>query len=255
MSAPTFEILTLFPEMFSSVLSASLLGRALSSGALAVHLTNPRDFAEDKHKSVDDTPYGGGAGMVMRPGPLVAAIEHVEAARGRAHKILLCPSGAPLSQAIVRRLAREPRLLMVCGRYEGFDERVRPFVDEELSLGDFVLQGGELPAMAILEAVSRRLPGVLGNADSAADESFETGLLEYPQYTRPPEFRGAAVPEVLLSGDHARIRRWRRQQSLRRTLARRPELLEPLPLSPEDLALLGEPLDPLAPTHDPDHDR
>ncbi len=237
----SFDIITLFPEMFSSALSASLLGKAIASGQVAVHFENPRDFTEDKHRSVDDTPYGGGAGMVMRPGPLVAAIEHSEKTRGRARKILLCPSGAPLTQTMVNRLARESRILLVCGRYEGFDERVRGFVDEEVSLGDFVVTGGELPAMVLIDAVSRRLPGVLGNAESAADESFEAGLLEYPQYTRPPEFRGAAVPEVLLSGDHARIRRWRRQQSLRRTRARRPDLLEQLPLSQEDQALLEEP--------------
>jgi tRNA (guanine37-N1)-methyltransferase len=178
--------------------------------------------------------------MVMRPGPLVAAIEHAEQTRGRARKILLCPSGAPLTQSIVKRLSREPRILLVCGRYEGFDERVRAYVDEELSIGDFVVTGGELPAMVLVDAVARRLPGVLGNDESAGDESFEAGLLEYPQYTRPPAFRGAAVPDVLLSGDHARIRRWRRQQSLRRTRARRPELLEQLPLSLEDTQLLEE---------------
>jgi tRNA (guanine37-N1)-methyltransferase len=154
---------------------------------------------------------------------------------------MLCPTGAPLTQATVRRLAGEPHLVLLCGRYEGFDERVRAFADEELSLGDFVLTGGELAAMALVDAVARRLPGVLGNADSAVDESFEAGLLEYPQYTRPPSFRGATVPEVLLSGDHAKIRRWRRQQSLRRTRARRPDLLEQLPLSDEDHDLLSDP--------------
>jgi tRNA (guanine37-N1)-methyltransferase len=235
-----FDIITLFPEMFTSAFSTSLLGKAIAAGQVSVDFTNPRDFTEDKHRSVDDTPYGGGAGMVMRPGPLVAAIEHAEKTRGRARKILLCPSGAPLTQSIVNRLAREPRVLLVCGRYEGFDERVRGYVDEEISLGDFVVTGGELPAMVLVDAVSRRLPGVLGNDQSAADESFEAGLLEYPQYTRPAEFRGAAVPEVLLSGDHARIRRWRRQQSLRRTRQRRPDLLEQLPLSSEDTLLLED---------------
>jgi tRNA (guanine37-N1)-methyltransferase len=235
-----FEIVTLFPEMFSSVLSASLLGRAITAGALAVHFTNPRDFTEDKHRSVDDTPYGGGAGMVMRPEPLVAALEHVVATRGPARKIALCPTGAPLTQAVVTRLAREPRLVLVCGRYEGFDDRVRGFVDEELSLGDFVLQGGELPAMVLVDAIARRLPGVLGNADSPVDESFEAGLLEYPQYTRPAVFREQAVPEVLLSGNHERIRRWRRQQALLRTRARRPDLFARIELTDEDRELLDE---------------
>src|SRR5262249_5262037 len=152
---------------------------------------DPRDFTADKHRSVDDTPYGGGAGMVMRPEPLVSAIESAEAARGRARKILLAPTGAPLDRAAVARLTAEPHLVLVCGRYEGFDAPVRPFVDEELSIGDYVLSGGEPAAMVLIDAVARRLPGVLGNADSPVDESFETGLLEYPQYTRPAEFRGA----------------------------------------------------------------
>jgi tRNA (guanine37-N1)-methyltransferase len=235
-----FEVVTLFPEMFSSVLDASLLGKARERGAFSVHFTDPRDFTHDKHRSVDDTPYGGGAGMVMRPGPLVEAIEHAVAARGPAHKILLCPSGAPLTQAIVNRLAGYPRLLLVCGRYEGFDERVRGFIDEELSLGDFVLSGGELAAMCVIDAVARRLPGVLGNAASTVEESHEAGLLEYPQYTRPPEFRGAAVPEVLIGGNHALIRRWRRKEALRRTRARRPELLARAALTDEDRRLLAE---------------
>ena len=234
----TFEILTLFPGMFSSVLEASLLGKAIEKGALSVHLTDPRDFTRDKHRSVDDTPYGGGAGMVMRPDPLVDAIEHVENTRGRAHKIVLCPTGAPLTQAVANRLAQTGRVLLLCGRYEGFDERVRGFVDEEISLGDFVITGGELAAMVIVDAVARRLPGVLGNADSPVDESHEGGALEYPQYTRPPVFRAQPVPEMLLSGNHARIRRWRRLQALLRTRERRPDLFARLVLSDEDRALL-----------------
>jgi tRNA (guanine37-N1)-methyltransferase len=240
----TFEIVTIFPEMFSSVLSTSLLGKALDKGALKVAFTDPRDFARPSaggRRSVDDTPYGGGAGMVMRPDPLVAAIEHVEAARGRAHKVLLSPSGPLLTQARVVGLAAQPRLLLVCGRYEGCDERVGAYVDEELSLGDYVLTGGELPAMVLLDAVARRLEGVLGNPASPLGESFEDGLLEFPQYTRPAEFRGATVPEVLLSGDHERVRRWRRRQSLLRTRARRPDLFARLTLSSEDRALLDEP--------------
>jgi tRNA (guanine37-N1)-methyltransferase len=234
-----FEVLTIFPEMFSSVLEASLLGKAIARGALTVHLTDPRDFAEGKHHSVDDTPYGGGAGMVMRPEPLAAAIEHVERARGPAHKLLLCPTGAPLTQRTVVRLAREAHLLMVCARYEGYDQRVRGFVDEVISIGDFVLTGGELGAMVVVDAVARRLAGVLGNEASAADESFEGGLLEYPQYTRPPVWRGAAVPEVLLSGNHERIRRWRRLQALLRTRDLRPDLFAALTLTDEDRALLA----------------
>jgi tRNA (guanine37-N1)-methyltransferase len=234
-----FEILTLFPDMFGSVLAASLLGRAIERGALAVHLTDPRAFAPGKHHQVDDTPYGGGAGMVLRPEPLVAAIEHVEATRGPAHKVLLCPSGQPLDRHKVLELAARPRLLLVCGRYEGFDERVRGFVDEQLSLGDYVLSGGELGAMVIVDAVGRRLPGVLGNEASPAEESFEGGLLEYPQYTRPALFRGQGVPDILVSGDHERVRRWRRRAALERTQVRRPDLFARLALSDEDRALLA----------------
>jgi tRNA (guanine37-N1)-methyltransferase len=232
------DVITIFPEMFSSVLKATMLGRAIEKGALEVAFTDPRDFTEDKHRSVDDTPYGGGAGMVMRPDPLVAAIEHAEGARGRALKIALTPTGQTLTQATVNRLAAEPRLLFLCGRYEGFDARVLDFVDEELSIGDFVLSGGELAAMVVIDAVARRLPGVLGNAESPVDESFEAGALEYPQYTRPAVFRGAPVPEALLSGNHARIRRWRRLQALLRTRERRPDLFQRLELTAEDRALL-----------------
>jgi tRNA (guanine37-N1)-methyltransferase len=232
------DVLTIFPDMFSSVLSASMLGKAIEKGALTVHCSDPRDFSTSKHRTVDDTPYGGGAGMVMRPDPLVAALEHAEATRGPARKLLLTPAGAPLTQPTVVRLAAEPHLVIVCGRYEGMDERVRAFCDEELSIGDYVLTGGELAAMVIIDAVARRLPGVLGNADSAVDESFESGVLEYPQYTRPPSFRGVGVPEPLLSGNHARIRRWRRLQSLLRTRDRRPDLFATLLLSDEDRALL-----------------
>jgi len=233
-----FDVVTIFPEMFSSVLSTSLLGKAVEKGALSVHLTDPRTFTTDKHHSVDDTPYGGGAGMVMRPDPVVAAIEACEAVRGPAHKVLLAPTGAPLVQPTVLRLAALPHVLIVCGRYEGVDERVRAFCDEELSIGDYVLTGGELAAMVVIDAVARRLPGVLGNADSPLDESFEAGLLEHPQYTRPAVFRGVGVPEPLVSGNHARIRRWRRLQSLLRTRERRPDLFARLPLSAEDRALL-----------------
>ncbi len=234
-----FDIVTLFPEMFSA-LEASLLGRAEARGLFALWLTNPRDFAEGKHRSVDDTPYGGGAGMVMRPDPLVKALESVEAARGSAHKVLLAPAGATLTRAKVVELAARSHVALVCGRYEGIDERVRGYVDEELSIGDYVLTGGELAAMVIVDAVVRRLPGVLGNDASALDESFEAGLLEYPHYTRPAEFRGAPVPEVLSSGNHERIRRWRRKAQLARTRRRRPELFEKLALDDGDRRIIEE---------------
>jgi tRNA (guanine37-N1)-methyltransferase len=243
----TFEVVTLFPEMFSAVLSTSVLGKARERGAIAVELVDPRQFVEEDRVSaggrrpVDDTPYGGGAGMVLRPEPLVAALEHLEAARGPAHKLLLAPTGAPLTRATVARLAALPRLALVCGRYEGVDDRVRQFVDEELSIGDYVLSGGELAAMVIIDAVARRLPGVLGNAASPVDESFEAGLLEHPQFTRPAQFRGRAVPEALLSGNHERIRRWRRREALLRTRDRRPDLFARLALSDEDRALLDGP--------------
>lgn len=220
-----FEVVTIFPEMFASFVDASLLGKAVRAGVVKVVFTDPRDFTTDKHRSVDDAPYGGGVGMVMKAEPLVAAIEHAVATRGPAHRILLTPAGRPLDQPRVRELARLGRILLVCGRYEGVDERVRELaIDEELSIGDFVLTGGEVAAMAIIDAVSRYVPGVLGEARSTDEESFSAGLLEYPQYTRPPELRGRHVPEVLLSGDHERIRRWRREQAEARTRERRPDL-------------------------------
>jgi tRNA (guanine37-N1)-methyltransferase len=219
------EIVTLFPELFDSFFRAGLLGKAVAAGLVEIHFTNPRDFTADKHRSVDDAPYGGGVGMVMMAPPLVAAIEAATGARGPAQRILLTPTGAPLTQARVRELARLPRLLLVCGRYEGVDERVRELaIDEELSLGDFVLTGGEPAAMALVDAVARYVPGVLGDATSTDDESFSAGLLEYPQYTRPAEFRGLAVPDVLLAGHHEKIRAWRRAAAEARTRARRPDL-------------------------------
>jgi tRNA (guanine37-N1)-methyltransferase len=227
------HVVTLFPEMFASFTGASLLGKAIQKGLVEVRFTDPRDFTHDKHRSVDDAPYGGGAGMVMRPEPLVTAVESLQA-----RKILLTPTGRRLDRAYVAELAAAPSLALICGRYEGFDARVRPFVDEELSIGDYVLQGGEPAAMVVIDAVTRRLPGVLGNADSPVDESFESGLLEYPQYTRPAEFRGVAVPAALLSGNHERIRRWRRWASLQRTRKERPDLLAKMELSDEDRELL-----------------
>jgi tRNA (guanine37-N1)-methyltransferase len=226
-------IVTLFPELFTQFFQTSLMGRASDGGVVTVHYEDLRRHGLGKHLSVDDTPYGGGSGMVMRPDCTVAAIEAASAAVGAtddapAHRVLLTPQGKRFTQTDARRLAEKPRLVLTCGRYEGFDERVRSFVDEELSLGDFVVTGGEVPAMCLLEAVIRLLPGVLGNDDSAREESFSEqcgGLLEYPHYTRPVSFRGMDVPEILRSGDHAKIRRWREEQAAARSAARRPELV------------------------------
>jgi tRNA (guanine37-N1)-methyltransferase len=223
-------IVTLFPELFGPFFATSLIGRAVESGIVRVHYEDLRPHGVGKHLSVDDTPYGGGSGMVMRPDCTVAAVEAACAALDAAQparRILLTPQGKPFTQAEARRLAELPQLCLVCGRYEGFDDRVRPFTDEEVSLGDFVVTGGEVPAMCLLEAVIRLLPGVLGNDDSAREESFSEacqGLLEYPQYTRPLSFRGMEVPEVLRSGDHARIRQYRLEQARLRSSERRPEL-------------------------------
>lgn len=231
-----FEILTIFPEIFDSFLASGLLHRAARMGLIEVERLSPREFAVDKHRSVDDAPYGGGSGMVMRPEPLVSTLEHLDGRReGRpTRRILLTPQGTPLTQATARRLSEQPCLTLICGRYEGVDERVRTRMDEEISLGDFVLLGGEVAAMALIESVSRLLPDVLGNQDSVEDESHVAGLLEYPHYTRPAEFRGEPVPPILLSGDHAKIASWRRHQALERTRTRRPELLERAELSADD---------------------
>lgn len=235
-----FDLVTLFPEVCQAYGETSILGRAQLAGLIQVRTTNPRDFARDRHRTVDDMPYGGGDGMVMLPGPLCEAVESL-AEGPPARVILLSPQGRPFDQAKARELAGLERLILVCGRYEGVDERFRLLlVDEELSLGDFVISGGELAALCVVDAVSRLLPGVLGGAESAAADSFADGLLEHPHYTRPAEFRGLAAPEVLLSGNHAAIARWRRKESLRRTARRRPELLERLELSREDARLLEE---------------
>jgi len=232
-------VLTLFPRLIAGPLGESLLGKAQEKGLLRVRVMDIRDYASGKHRVTDDVPYGGGAGMVMKPEPLVAAIEAARAALPGARVVLLSPQGRRFDQRKAEELAGCERLVLACGRYEGVDERVLPYVDEELSLGDFVLQGGEVAALAVIEAAARLVPGVLGNEESAARESFAREMvLEGPQYTRPPEFRGAAVPEALLSGDHARIARWRRRQALLRTRERRPDLFEKLRLSPEDLRLL-----------------
>lgn len=234
------DVLSIFPEVFEPVLGVGMTGRALSRGLLQLHLTDPREFTTDRHRTVDDTPYGGGSGMVMLPEPLVRALGTIEASHGRGHRILLSPGGSLLDQRAVRRLAERPHLVLVCGRYEGIDERVNRYVDEVISIGDYVLSGGELGALIIIDAVARLLPGVLHNQASTEEESFEEGLLEYPQYTRPAVFEGQAVPEVLLSGNHAHIRRWRRAQSLLRTRARRPDLFGRVQLTAEDERLLLE---------------
>jgi tRNA (guanine37-N1)-methyltransferase len=226
-------IITLFPELFPAFLKCSFVGRAVQAGNLTVHVEPLRAHGLGVHRTVDDTPYGGGSGMILRPDCVVAAVESADRALvgpgNRAHRVLLTPQGAPFCQRAARQLVRKQAVSLVCGRYEGFDERVRHFVDQELSLGDFVLAGGEVAAMAVLEACVRLLPGVLGNSASTQEESFSDacgGLLEYPQYTRPLEYRGLGVPEVLRSGDHGRIAAWRREQTLARTRGRRPELLE-----------------------------
>jgi tRNA (guanine37-N1)-methyltransferase len=236
-----FEIVTLFPELFE-VLNTGLLGKAREAGRIDVHTITPRRFSTDRHRTVDDAPYGGGNGMVLMPGPIAAALDHLDEARGGriSHRVLLTPQGNRFTQAHAHRFSELDALTLVCGRYEGFDERIRRLVDEEVSLGDFVLLGGEVAALAILEATVRLLPGVLGNEQSAADESHAEGLLEYPQYTRPEEFRGERVPDILRSGNHGAIARWRRKESLRRTLERRPDLLDAAELSDEDEALLRE---------------
>ena len=232
------DVFTIFPDYLASPLDASLLGRARHAGLLDVRVHDPRAFATDPHRSVDDTPFGGGAGMVLRPEPLFAA---VEAAAPPRPLFLLGPAGRPLDQALARELAATPGFSLLCGRYEGVDERVaEALCDDELSVGDYVLAGGEAAALVVIEAVTRLVPGVVGNDASPEHESFSAGRLEEPQYTRPAEYRGRAVPEVLRSGDHARIARWRRAQALRRTRDRRPDLLARQPLTPEEQALLEE---------------
>jgi tRNA (guanine37-N1)-methyltransferase len=220
------DILTLFPEMFDGFLAGSIVGRAAARGLLDVHRTNIRDFAADRYGSVDDAPFGGGPGMVLMCGPVYAAVAAVRRQADPPGKVvLLSPQGRRLDQPLVRRLADEPRLILLAGHYEGFDERIRAgLADLEVSLGDFVLSGGEVAAMAVVDAVVRLLPGALGKEESVAEESFSADLLEYPQYTRPRVFEGMAVPEVLLSGDHARIAAWRREQAEQRTRRRRPDL-------------------------------
>jgi tRNA (guanine37-N1)-methyltransferase len=240
----TVDILTLFPGMFPCVLGESILARARERGLVEVTVHDIRDWATDKHRVADDAPYGGGGGMVMKPEPIVGAVEAVRERRGPepGPVILLSPQGRAFDHGEAERLAGLAQFTLVCGHYEGIDERVREggWVDEELSVGDFVLTGGEIAAMAVVDSVVRLLPGALGNESSAANDSFATGVLDCPHYTRPEEFRGLGIPETLRSGHHAEIERWRRREALRRTLARRPDLLEGAALSEEDHRLLDE---------------
>lgn len=243
------DVLTLFPEMCEGVFGTSILGKARDKGIVSLNAVNFRDFSGNKHNSVDDTPYGGGGGMVLKPDPIFAAVEHVlawtSAEAGAAESaidppakpriILMCPQGQTYNQQIAEELAQEQHLIFICGHYEGYDERIREhLVTDELSIGDYVLTGGELPALTVIDSVVRLQPGALGNETSAVTDSFSTGLLEYPHYTRPAEFRGWKVPDMLLSGHHANIEVWRREQALQRTLERRPDLLETAELSAKD---------------------
>ena len=235
-----FDVLTIFPGMFAGYLNEGLLGKAIARGLIDVRLVDIRDFAKGPHRATDDRPYGGGEGMVMKPEPICDAVESVERMSSRSLVILLSPRGETFRQSEAWKLAELDQVIMICGRYEGIDERVRlTCVDRELSIGDYVLNGGEVGAMVIIDSVSRLIPGVLGGEKSTAEDSFEEGLLEYPQYTRPRVFRGKEVPEVLLSGNHELIRRWRREESLRKTLERRPDLLSDAELTERDKAVMS----------------
>ncbi|MCY9694425.1 tRNA (guanosine(37)-N1)-methyltransferase TrmD [Paenibacillus alginolyticus] len=241
------DVLTLFPEMFEGVFSSSILGKACDKGIVALNTVNFRDYSNNKHNTVDDYPYGGGGGMVLKPEPIFAAVEslplHQEEGQDpvKPRVILMCPQGETFTQKKAEELSNEQHLVFICGHYEGYDERIRQYlVTDELSIGDYVLTGGELPAMVVIDSVVRLLPGVLGNEMSAVTDSFSTGLLEYPHYTRPAKFRDWEVPEMLLSGHHENVKRWRRKESLFRTLERRPDLLEGRELSKEEKAWVVE---------------
>ncbi|MDN5276920.1 MAG: tRNA (guanine37-N1)-methyltransferase [Clostridiales bacterium] len=237
------DVLTLFPDMFIPMLSSSIIGRAVEKGLLKVNLYNIRDFAKNKHKQVDDYPYGGGHGMILAPQPLFDALYHVlgSCRDSKPKVILMSPQGKVLNQELAKQLAQEQHMVIICGHYEGVDQRViDKFVDLEVSIGDYVLTGGELPAMVLIDCVARLIPGVVGNPESTQDESFARGLLEYPQYTRPYNYEGYTVPDVLLSGNHQEISRWRLKESLRNTLKKRPDLLEKAELSPYEIELLKE---------------
>ena len=237
-----FDIVTIFPKMIEAGLAEGVISRGIAKGLLDVRVHDLRDHTADRHRSVDDVPYGGGPGMVMKPEPLVRAVEQIRATRGAGGAvILLSPQGRPFRQAEAARLSGVAHIVLLCGRYEGMDERVRELVaTEELSIGDYVLSGGELPALVIVDAVSRLIPGVVGDEQSVEEDSFSSGLLDYPHYTRPADFAGRKVPDVLLSGHHAEVRRWRRKAALARTLERRPELLDEVALDDDDRVLLAE---------------
>jgi tRNA (guanine37-N1)-methyltransferase len=236
-----FDILTLFPDMFTGPFSESIIKRAREAGLIRIAIHNIRDYATGRHQVTDDTPYGGGGGMIMKPEPIFAATEAVLGDDPDVPRILLTPQGRILTQQVARTLSRQRRLLLICGRYEGVDERVHRYLaTDEISIGDYVLSGGELPAMVLVDTITRLIPGVLGDPAATFEDSHAGGLLEYPHYTRPPVFRDQAVPDVLLSGHHAAIATWRREQALRRTLERRPDLLAHARLGAEELALLAQ---------------
>ena len=236
-----FDILTLFPEMFRGPFDESIIRRGQDKRLIQIGLHQIRDYASDRHHTVDDSPYGGGAGMVMKPGPLAACIEAVRQHNPDATVLLTSPRGTALRHQLAVDLVKKPGLIIICGRYEGVDERIRErYVDLEVSIGDYVLSGGELAAMVVVDTITRLVPGVLGSDESAMTDSFSDGLLEYPQYTRPPEFCGLNVPEVLLSGNHALIEKWRRQQALQRTAEHRPDLLQTAPLTERDRRFLAQ---------------
>jgi tRNA (guanine37-N1)-methyltransferase len=236
-----FDIITIFPGFFQSPLAEGLMGKALEKDLIRVRVHNLRDFTHDKHRMTDDSPYGGGVGMVMKPEPIIRAVEEIKTESPEALSILLTPQGERLHQSLAKEMSQKEHWILICGRYEGLDERVRlAVVHREISIGDYILTGGELASLVFIDAISRYVPGFMGCNKSVEEETFADGLLEYPQYTRPPIFRNMAVPEVLLSGNHAQIERWRRKESLRRTFLRRPDLLEQAHLSEGDLFFLEE---------------
>jgi len=232
------DIITIFPEMFEGPFNVSIIKRAKEKGLVNISIHNLRDYTTDKHRSVDDYPYGGGSGMVMKPEPIFRAVRALR--KEDSEVILLSPSGDLFNQKMAEEFAQKSHLILICGRYEGIDERVKTIITREISIGDYVLSGGEIPAMVIVDTVVRLIPGAVGDPNSLREESFQWGILEYPHYTHPRDFEGLKVPEVLLSGDHEKIRRWRRKEALRRTLLRRPDLLQKTRLSEEDFSLLEE---------------
>jgi tRNA (guanine37-N1)-methyltransferase len=242
----TFHVITLFPDLLSTYTAVSVIGRGIKAERLAVKTYNPRDFCADKYKKVDDTPYGGGAGMVLKPEPFFAAYDSIcesiadDAKRQSMPVLLMSPQGQPFSQTTAQSLSTESDIAIICGHYEGFDERIRTLSTHEVCIGDYILTGGELASLVVIDAVGRLVPGVLGKIASVHEESFSDGILEAPQYTKPPEFRGMAVPEILRGGDHKAITSWRRRQALTRTFKRRPDLLQKADLSPADRKLLDE---------------